>query len=243
MNISPMNIYPVSAYSSSFDAGMFGSIRAMTADMKHMEILTQNVSKSGLPGFQANRVVRRPFAEVLGVASVETMKDKRVGRLRQTGVGEDFALATEGYFQLLDPKTGRITLTRDGRSQISIEGYMTSQNGLHFLDASGNPIKLPEKPMDAGKQLKIDEDGSITFRSDVSGKYQAFGRLGVVTEAGQRPDKVDVVQMHTEDGNVMIQEEFMEMVPTRRFFEANSQIFKVQSESLQRMLQELGRAQ
>jgi flagellar basal body rod protein FlgG len=241
MNIP--NLYPISAYSSSFDSGMFNSIRAMTADLKHMEVLSENVSKSGLPGFQATRVVRRPFAEILGVSSVETVKDKRLGRLRQTGAGEDFALASDGYFELLNPQTGRITLTRDGRSQIDRHGYIRSETGLHFLDASGNPLKLPEKPTDAGKQLKIDEDGSITFRSNVSGKYQAIGRLGVVTEAGQRPQTVEVVQMHTEDGNVMIQEEFMEMVPTRRFFEANSQIFKVQSESLQRMLQELGRAQ
>jgi flagellar basal body rod protein FlgG len=65
----------------------------------------------------------------------------------------------------------------------------------------------------------------------------------VVSEAGTRPEKVEILHLHTEDGNVMIQEEFMEMVPTRRYFEANSQVFKIQSESLQRLLQELGRAQ
>jgi flagellar basal body rod protein FlgG len=236
-------MYPITAFNTGFENGMLNSVRAMTADLKQMELLSENVSKSGLPGFQANRVVRRPFAELLGVESIEKVKDQRVGRLRQTGYGEDFALGTEGYFQLLNPQTGAITLTRDGRSQIDAKGYMRSQTGEHFLDATGNPIQLPEKPADAGKQLKIDEDGSITFRSLNSGTYTAVGRLGVVSEAGTRPEKVEILHLHTEDGNVMIQEEFMEMVPTRRYFEANSQVFKIQSESLQRLLQELGRAQ
>ncbi|XVJ50615.1 MAG: hypothetical protein HEQ32_00370 [Vampirovibrio sp.] len=236
-------MYPITAFNTGFENGMFNSVRAMTADLKQMELLSENVSKSGLPGFQANRVVRRPFAELLGVESVEKVKDQRVGRLRQTGYGEDFALGTEGYFQLLNPQTGAVTLTRDGRSQIDAKGYMRSQTGEHFLDATGNPIQLPEKPADAGKQIKIDEDGSVTFRSLNSGTYTAVGRLGVVSEAGTRPEKVEILHLHTEDGNVMIQEEFMEMVPTRRYFEANSQVFKIQSESLQRLLQELGRAQ
>ena len=238
--ISPVQGFNV--YSSSFEAGMFNSIRSMTADMKHMQLISENVSKAGLSGFQANRVIRRPFVEHLGVASIEHVKDTRVGRLRQTGKGEDFALATQGYFQVLDPHTGQISLTRDGRSQIDAQGYMRSRQGQHFLDGSGNPIKLPEVPQDAGKQLKIDEDGTITYRSHQSGNYTPVGRLSIVSEAGNPPEKVEVIQMHVEDGNVMIQEEFMEMVPTRRYFEANSQVFKMQSESLQRMLQELGRA-
>ena len=47
--ISPVQGFNV--YISSFEAGMFNSIRSMTADMKHMQLISENVSKSGLPGF------------------------------------------------------------------------------------------------------------------------------------------------------------------------------------------------
>jgi flagellar basal-body rod protein FlgF len=227
----------------SYEEGMTASVRSMTGDMQHLELLTENASKLGIPGYQANRVVRRPFVEHLGVESVEHVKDQRLGRLRQTGRGEDFALQTPGYFQILNPDRQTVTLTRDGRGQIDSNGFLVTATGEHFLDDAGSPVKFPNKPTDAGKQLKIDADGTLTFLDPKSGKITPHGRLSVVTESGQRPDRVLITPMHLEEGNVTLQEEFLAILPVRRYFEANSQVFKMQSEALQRMLQELGRAQ
>jgi flagellar basal-body rod protein FlgF len=69
------------------------------------------------------------------------------------------------------------------------------------------------------------------------------GRLAVVTETGEPAGKVDVKQRMVEDSNVFLQREFTEMMPIRRNFEANRQLFIMQSDSLSRMIQELGRAQ
>jgi flagellar basal body rod protein FlgG len=228
--------------SANWNTGMDNSVRAMTADMRHIELISENVTGLGTPGYQAKRVVRRPFVEYLGAESVEHVVDTRLGRLRQTGRGEDFGLASEGYFQVFDAQSGMTRLTRDGRSQFDTEGYMRTATGEHFLNSQGSPIKLPNAPQDAGKQLKIEVDGSISYRNHETGELEAHGRLNVVTKAGNKPERVEVFQMHTEDGNVTLQEEFLEIIPPRRYFEANSQIFKIQSESLQRMLQELGRA-
>jgi flagellar basal-body rod protein FlgF len=228
--------------SGNWNTGIYTSIRSMTADMRHLELIAENVTGLGTPGYQAKRIVRRPFVEYLGAESVEQIRDTRMGRLRQTGRGEDFALASEGYFQVFDAKAGITRLTRDGRSQIDGEGYLRTTTGEHFLNAHGSPIRFPSVPEDAGKQVKIDLDGSITYRDHATGALKALGRLNVVTPAGNRPEQVEIYQMHTEDGNVTLQEEFMELIPPRRYFEANSQIFKLQGEALQRMLQELGRA-
>jgi flagellar basal-body rod protein FlgF len=228
--------------SGNWVSGMNTSVRSMTADMRHIELISENISGLGVPGYQARRAVRRPFVEHLGAETIEHVVDTRLGRLRQTGRGEDVGLASEGYFQVFDAQTGITRLTRDGRSQFDAEGYMRTATGEHFLNAQGSPVKLPNAPQDAGKQLKIDVDGSITYRNHETGQLQGYGRLNIVTKAGNTPERVEVFQMHTEDGNVTLQEEFLEIIPPRRYFEANSQIFKIQSESLQRMLQELGRA-
>lgn len=233
----------MSVIPTGFSGGMQASVLAMTADIKHLQILSENLGKLGMAGYQGKHVVRRPFIEHLGAETIETVADTTLGRLRQTGSGEDFALGSEGYFQTFNPNTGQISLTRSGKSSIDKDGYMRTITGEHYLDAHGDPIKLPNRPVDPAKQLKIDEDGSITYLDQNGQKYDAIGKLGIVNEAGNRPEHPMVYHLHLEEGNVTLQEQFLEIVPTKRYFEANSQVFKLQSEALQRMLQELGRAQ
>jgi flagellar basal-body rod protein FlgF len=228
---------------TGFTGGMNANVLAMTADIKHLGIISENLSKLGMPGYQGKQVVRRPFIEHLGAETIESVADTRLGRLRQTGSGEDFALGSEGYFQTFNPNTGQVSLTRSGQSSIDQDGYMRTITGQHYLDAHGDPIKFPNRPVDPAKQVKIDEDGTITYLDQQGRKYDAIGKLGIVNEAGNRPEHPMVYHLHLEEGNITLQEQFLQIVPTKRYFEANSQVFKLQGEALQRMLQELGRPQ
>ena len=65
-------------------------------------------------------------------------------------------------------------------------------------------------------------------------------RLSVVTAEGSVIPTPDVKQGYLEYSNVAIQQEFFEMVPIRRNFEANRQMFLLQSSLLSSAIEQLG---
>src|SRR5690606_36088743 len=153
-----------------------------------------------------------------------------------------FALNCQGYFQKLNA-LGGIELTRDGRFQIDKDGSMRALDGKRILSAAGIPIQLPIVPQDPDRQVKVSPMGDITVYDPASGEALPAGRIGVATESGSLVGDVDIKQGYVEDSNVMLQEEYVAIMPLRRQFEANRQMFILRSDSLSRMIQELGRGQ
>jgi flagellar basal body rod protein FlgG len=234
---------PIQPYISTQD-GLSQSTKSMMAEMKAMEIHTKNIAHFGIPGYQGQKTVRRRFVEHLGPEVVESVVNTNVGRLRNTGVSTDMALSAEGYFQVLNQKTGITQLTRDGRSQIDKEGYLRGLEGGLFLDVNGQPIRFSQIPHNPDKEVKIDADGSI-FHIDLNRRAitQKVAQLGIVSANQQPLKQAKVAQGFVEESNVMLAEEFTAMMPLRRQFEANRQFFLIQSDGLSRLIQELGRAQ
>lgn len=224
--------------------GMFVAARSMAAYMEAMSVHADNIAHYAVPGYQAQKPIVRSFVEHLGPGAVERATSETIGRLRRTGQPTDLALESEGYFQLLDPATGMVQTTRDGRMTIDKDGYLLSMDGQrHFLDTGGNPLKLPKLPSDPANQLKVDRNGVVTFYNRYGGDMTPVGRLAVVSGKGGPLSEVAISQGTVEDSNVFLAEEFASILPKRREFEANRQVFILQSDSLSRMIQELGRPQ
>lgn len=242
-----LNYWPVNATAqtgASAADGMFASTRSMAGNMRAMEIHSQNIANAGIPGYQAKEALRRKFVEHLGVQSIDEFTNTEVGRVRQTGIYTDMALTEAGYFQIQDAKTGAISLTRDGRTLVNKDGYLTlGTTGAYFLDSNGSKIKFESVPTNFEKQVKIDTDGTISYINQPAGQAKAVAKLSVVQLDGSKLEKPKVAQGYLEDSNVMLAKEFTSLVPIRREFEANRQFFLIQSDSLSRMIQELGKAQ
>jgi len=247
MMIMHLNLWPLNATAqtgSSAADGMYATTRSMAGNMRAMEIHSQNISNFGIPGYQGKEALRRKFVEHLGVQSIDEYTNTEVGRIRQTGIHTDLALTEAGFFQVQDAKTGAVKLTRDGRTIVNKEGYLTlATSGGYFLDANGTKIKFNTVPTNFEKQVKIDTDGSISYINPLAGESKAVGKLSVVQVDGSKLEKPKVAQGYLEDSNVMLAKEFTALVPIRREFEANRQFFLIQSDSLSRMIQELGKAQ
>ncbi|MGJ8488673.1 flagellar basal body rod C-terminal domain-containing protein, partial [Glaesserella parasuis] len=93
------------------------------------------------------------------------------------------------------------------------------------------------------KQIKINESGEVLVYDPHTGKAVSMGHLGIANEQGNAATDVDVKQGYVEDSNVMLQNEYMAIMPLRREFEANRQMFIMQNDALSKVIQELGRAQ
>ena len=66
------------------------------------------------------------------------------------------------------------------------------------------------------------------------------GYLGIVDSNGMAVLNPDVKQGYNEHSNVVLQNEFMAIKPVVRNFEANRQIFLIESTNLQKVISQLG---
>lgn len=220
--------------------GMGISVQAMNANIKQIKIHTDNIAHMDIPGYQSKKPILTSFVEYLGANAVDSVVNTEVGRLRNTGNPLDLAINDKGYFQRLS-QNGRIELTRDGRMALDKEGYLRSVDNKFILSDAGLPIKLTHIPADLKRDLTISAEGSIQIYDPASSQMVYQGRVHVVDENGITVTQGDVVQGFVESSNVMMQNEFVGAVPIRRQFEANRQLFLIQSDALSRTIQELGR--
>lgn len=222
--------------------GMGISIRSMMTQMSILNIHTDNIANYAVPGYQRKDPVITSFAEYLGPDAVDKATSTEVGRVRNSGYPLDFALNTEGYFQKLNGQNG-VELTRDGRFKLDKDGFLLSLDDKKVLSASGSPIQLTHIPQDLERHLKVSPNGEIKVFDPDKGDIVFTDTLGIATKEGTLTREVDVRQGHVEDSNVVLQKEVVQMMPLRRQFEANRQLFLIQSDTLSKTIQELGRAQ
>jgi len=173
---------------------------------------------------------------------VDKSTSTEIGRIRLSGNALDFALNSQGYFQKVNP-SGQVELTRDGRMMLDKQGYLLSLDGKKILSTAGQPIRFATIPQDLDKEVKVTSDGTITVYDAKKGDMVPMGKMAVVSQEGSQAAEVDVKQRYVEDSNVFLANEFVSIIPLRRQFEANRQLFILQSDGLSRMIQELGRAQ
>lgn len=222
--------------------GLSVSTRAMVTQLAVINVHTDNISNFGVPGYQRKDPVVTSFAEYLGPNAVDKVTSTEIGRIRQSGNPLDFALNTKGYFQKLNTN-GSVELSRDGRMKLDKDGTLCALDGKKILSNTGIPLKFSLIPANPAGQVKVSADGMVTVYDPSTGKTLPMGKIGVVSEEGSAAAEVDLKQGYVEDSNVYLQNEFVSVIPLRRNFEANRQLFILQSDGLSRMIQELGRTQ
>jgi len=218
--------------------GLSTAVRGMSAQTKLFGIINDNILGYNKTGYQGKTAVTSSFAEVIGANAISEVRDNQVGRLTKSEKPLDFALASEGFFQYLGPDG--IKATRDGRFQIDKEGYLLTLENQKILSNSGEPIKFNKLP-DTAEDVKLDSNGSIFVLNHQTKELDPVATLGIVSDKGAIMKNPDVKQGFQEASNVMLQTEFMNLIPVRRSFAANRQMFIMQNSLLSQAIQQLGR--
>lgn len=219
--------------------GMTASIRAMQVQSELIGISNENVAGFDKVGYQRKDPVVSSFTEILGVNGISSAVDDTVGRLSITENPLDIAIATKGFFQV-ESKDG-VKLTRDGRFKLDKAGNLLTLDDSKVLANNGSAIKLdviPEKL----KDIVISSKGVVSVFNKNTNKMDKVGTLGIVDAAGAVVMNPEVKQGYNEFSNVSLEKEFLGMMPVIRNFEANRQIFMIQSQNLTKAISQLGSA-
>ena len=219
--------------------GMRAAIRAMHVHSELIGMINENVAGFDKVGFQRREPVVSSMTEYIGVHGLSTTIDDQVGRIMVSNNPLDIAIANKGYFQIQTPNG--VKLTRDGRFKLDKEGNLLSLEDFPVLSDAGMPIKLPVIPENIDR-VKVDNKGKISVYNEHTNKLTDAGILGVVDANGMAVLNPDIKQGYNEYSNVALQNEFLKVKPIVSNFEANRQIFIIESNNLQKVISQLGTA-
>lgn len=221
------------------EQGMKASIRAMHVQSEVLGMINENVTGFDKVGFQRREPVVSAFTEYLGIHGLSSTIDDAPGRIMTSQNPLDIAMANKGYFQIQTPEG--VKLTRDGRFKLDKVGNLLDLEDNPVLSDAGMPITLPVLPENA-TQVVVNAKGKVSVYDKNSNELLEAGYLGIVDSNGLAVLNPDVKQGYNEYSNVVLQNEFMAVKPVVRNFEANRQIFLLESSNLQKVISQLGSA-
>ena len=219
------------------DNGLITSLKAMQVQSALIDMSNDNVTGFDKVGYQRKEPVVSAFTEYLGTDGLSTTVDDKVGRLGNSGNPLDLALATKGYFQTQSAEG--IKLTRDGRFKLDENGNLLTLEDAKVLSSSGTPIKLSLIPSDL-KDIVVNAKGGLSVFNKITNKLQHVADLGVVNTDGALVMNPEVKQGYNEYSNVSLQNEFLGMMPMIKAFDANRQMFMIESANLTKAISQLG---
>lgn len=219
--------------------GLTTSLKAMQVQSALINIANDNITGFDKVGYQRKEAVVSSFTEYLGTDGVSTTIDDKVGRLTNTGNPLDLALAVKGYFQT-QSKDG-VKLTRDGRFKLDKSGNLLTLDDSKVLADNGSPIKLSVIPENLS-QIVVNSKGGISVLNKTTNKLEKVANVGVVDSSGAVVMNPEVKQGYNEYSNVSLEREFLGMMSPIRNFDANRQIFMIESSNLSKTISQLGSA-
>src|SRR5665213_1545210 len=234
---------------------LYSAASGMTAQQTNVDNIAHNLANSNTAGFKA----RRPqFQDLM----YQTMVQPRAasneivftqGNFTQTSNPLDLVIQGNGFFQVSLP-SGELAYTRAGQFQMSRDGSL--------VDANGN-LLAPQITLPANAQgITIATDGTVSYSLPGQTAAQTAGQIqlaGFINPAGLnsmgqnnyqptfasgdpglgKPGGQEgmgtLLQGYTEQSNVSVVDEFVNLIVSQRAYEANSKVVKAADEMYQMM--------
>ena len=178
----------------SFYVGALGA----DASQKKLDVISNNLANINNNGFKPKNAV---FSELInynlndspeaktelqagaGTTVVRTNTEFTTAAFVSTGQPHDYAIGTDnGFFKLLDPKSGEITYSRNGHFHAGEfpdgKFYLLSESGKHVLDEKGEKMLAEDSAFQAiSESGKRAENSGSGIREE--GKEETKQKIGV----------------------------------------------------------------
>jgi flagellar basal-body rod protein FlgG len=250
--------------------GLYASATGVMTNSYRQDVIANNLANSETNGFKKDLAMFRqrptaaeedpsrrnwsdPLLEKLGggIFAEPTQLDMRQGPLEVTGNTTDAAIDGSGFFVVADHDQKR--LTRNGQFLLDKDGNLITAGGrnLKVLDADGNPIKLDSKLIGS---TTIGPDGSIKQGDNLKAKLAVVDvpdPAKLANEGGTMLSYPDMTQLQpaagvvrgqtVENANVNPATELTSLMEAQRELEANANMIHYQDETLDKLVNTVGR--
>jgi len=214
----------------------YKSRRAQFQDLMYQSVLA--------PGTASGQQTVVPTGLQLGLGTHASSNEIVLteGSFTQTGNPLDLAIQGNGFFQVLQP-SGVLAYTRSGQFQLDKDGNLVTASGM----ALQPQIAIPAD----AQAITIASDGTVTYTLPNQTAAQQAGQIQLAsfqnpaglnslgnnlyspTDASGDPTVGvpggpqglgSLLQGYTEQSNVSVVDEFINMIQTQRGYEANSKV-------------------
>lgn len=247
--------------------GLYTAASSMGVLEKKTNIRSNNLANVNTNGFKKSEAITASFPEMLlskieadkadqqigslatGAYLERSFKDMSQGDFKRTDNALDFAIEGSGFF-VIETENGE-KYSRDGNFTINSDSELITQSGNNVLDSNGNRIQIiPDQ------DFRVSAEGQITFNNGLQGAQIGLVDFENEAELAQTGDNLyelqgetepiasqaGIAQGYVEGSNVQIVEEMAKMIKTTRHYESNQKVISSIDESLNKVINEVGRA-
>jgi len=242
--------------------GLYTGWTGMYNEQKRLDVISNNLANSATVGFKKEGATSQSFKDVLtikvrddhgdsyignmnlGVKIGEVYTDYTQGSVRETGNTYDMAIDGNGFFTIsyTDANGNTSTrYTRAGEFMITKEGYVVTSEGQHLMGES----EWLQVPVDAA-EVVIDTDGTVyadgtavdVVKLTDFENYDYLKKFGEtmyqpVQGAVEKEATGSILQGYTEQSNVNVVSEMVNLINITRAYEANQKVVKAMDDLLQ----------
>ena len=238
--------------------GLYRSASAMVPRIRMQEVTANNLANASAPGYKRDMVFTKELSkaqikatprksdwETPMIDQIYTQYDQ--GSLEQTENPFDVALEGDGFF-VFEGTDGKTILSRAGSLTLDPSGFIVSADGRRLMgeggaiNAAGGKVDISESG-----QVTVDDNLIDTIRVvDVADKndLDKIGRTEFTLSDGVdviKAAKYAIRQGYLESSNVNIVKEMVDMVISYRTYESDAQALKTQDDSLEKLINNVGR--
>lgn len=176
-----------------------------------------------------------------GVKTTTEVRNFTQGSLKNTEIKTNLAIDGEGFFRVIRPDN-TYAYTRNGEFSIDANGKIVDDSG-NILDIQFNNGKNYINSGITSENLKINKQGEVFVNDEKIGNinlYKATGDNDLLSSGGNLFISNDGAQLavangeiyqgYTEMSNVILSQEFTDLITAQRAFQLNSKGFGVADE-------------
>jgi flagellar basal-body rod protein FlgF len=248
--------------------GLYLSASGVITNSYRQDVISNNIANAETVGFKKDLAILQqrptaaqetghenqtnPLLENIGggLLAARLAVDTRAGEYEPTGNGMDVALDGNGFFAV-SSGDGKMHLTRNGQFLLNRNGMLSLSNNPaeSVLDEKQTPIKL-----DGTQPITIASDGSITQAGKTVariGIFDAGNPAALQKDGGTLLSVPDGTALTTatptvrtgfiERSNVDPATEMVELMDTQRQLEANANMIQIQDQTLDKLVNDVGK--
>ena len=223
--------------------GIYTAARGLNSRMKNLEVVANNLANLNTTGFK--REV--PFSEIMnqyGKTEIKKSTDYQQGDLVQTSNPLDLAISGKGFF-VVETENGP-QLTRNGKFNLSTDGYLVTQEGYKVMGNEG-PINVSGLILDKNKTLTVAKNGEIKYgnqpvdnlmiaqMNDPADSERASGVNFIADSDGfsaASPDTFNIKQGYLEESNINPIQEMQAMIQINSEYDSAHKVINYLDQSL-----------
>ena len=234
--------------------GLYTAWTGMANEQKRLDVISNNMANSNTVGYKDEKVASQAFDQVLGikirdgsqayhnecigslslgVKIGETYTDYSQGSVRQTGGTYDLALSGSGFFAVSVTDKAGLLVDADGNA---VQG----QNGNITIDPSSKNVSISATGQITADGELVDTLNIVDFEDYDYLKKYGDTMYEPVDGATTKDAEGEILQGYTEQSNVNVVREMVDMITITRAYEASQKVIHSYDSMLDKSVNQVG---